>query len=72
MDELITLDTIAKELRVTRRTVQTLASTGKLPAITVSRRGGFTYVVPLQSYFEWKYNFKKILNKKNIFLILIS
>ena len=41
MDELITLDVIAKELRVSRRTVQTLASTGKLPAITVSRRGDF-------------------------------
>ena len=36
MDELITLDVIAKELRVTRRTIQTLASTGKLPAITAA------------------------------------
>ncbi len=59
MDGLISLDDIAKELRVTRRTIQTLASTGKLPAITVTRRGGFTYKVPLHSYFEWKQNFKK-------------
>ena len=67
MDELITLDVIAKELRVTRRTIQTLASTGKLPAITVTRRGGFTYKVPVQAYFEWKRGFKKKI-KENEYL----
>ncbi len=67
MDELITLDVIAKELGVTRRTIQTLASTGELPAITVSRRGGFTYKVPIQAYFEWKQGFKKKV-KENEYL----
>ena len=59
MKDILTLDDIARELRVSRKTVQRLATSGNLPAITVSRRGGFTYVVPIQSYFNWKLNYKK-------------
>lgn len=59
MKDLLDLNDIARELKVSRRTVQRLANSGELPAITVSRRGGFTYVVPLQSYFEWKRSYKK-------------
>lgn len=59
MKDLISLDNIAKELRVSHRTVQRLASSGELPAITVSRRGGYTYAVSLQSYFDWKQGHKK-------------
>ena len=59
MKDFIKLEDIARELKVSRKTIQRLASSGKLPAITVSRRGGFTYAVPLQNYFEWKVKFKK-------------
>ncbi len=46
MKDFLTLDDIARELRVSRKTIQRLAINGKLPTITISRRGGFTYVVP--------------------------
>lgn len=52
MKDMLTLAEIARELRVSTKTVQRLASSGELPAITVPRRGGFTYVVPLQNYFD--------------------
>ena len=66
MEDLIDLDDVARELRVTRRTVQKLARSGELPAITITRRGGFTYKVPTRAYFEWKtgYRKKKEENKK--------
>ena len=54
MENLLDLDAIAKELRVTRRTVQKLVRSGELPSITVTRRGGYTYKVPLQEYYDWK------------------
>lgn len=59
MKDVLTLDDIARELRVSRKTIQRLATNGNLPAITISRRGGFTYVVPVQSYFNWKIGYKK-------------
>ena len=65
MKDMLTLAEIARELRVSIKTVQRLASSGELPAITVPRRGGFAYVVPLQNYFDWKrdYKVKKEENK---------
>lgn len=59
MKDLISIDDIARELKVSHRTIQRLAANGSLPAITITRRGGFTYVVPLQSYFNWKTSYKK-------------
>ena len=65
MKDLLTLDDIARELRVSRKTVQRLAKSGKLPAITISRRGGFTYAVPMQNYFDWKREWVKKKEEKN-------
>ncbi len=65
MKEYLTPEDIARELRVSRQTVKRLIKLGNLPAITISRRGGFKYVVPIQSYFDWKqgYGKKKEENK---------
>ena len=66
MKDVLTLDDIARELRVSRKTVQRLATSGKLPTTTISRRGGFTYVVPIQSYFDWKKGFKEKKEKDKL------
>ena len=66
MKDVLALDDIARELRVSRKTVQRLATSGKLPTTTISRRGGFTYVVPIQSYFDWKKGFKEKKEKDKL------
>ncbi len=59
MKDSIRLENIARELNVSRKTVQRLVSRGEIPAISVIGQGGLKYVVPIQSYLEWKLNYKK-------------
>lgn len=62
MDNFLTLNTIAKDLKLSTRTIQRLAKNNVLPVISKTRRGGYYYVVPVHTYFEWKSKWK---NKKN-------
>ncbi len=50
----LTLDEVAGDLRLSKRSVLRLAKTKELPTITKPFPGGFTYLVPLNSYLEWK------------------
>ena len=54
MKDTLTLLDIAKDLRVSKRSVQRLIQSGELQAISVPRKSQFKYLVPLQTYFEWK------------------
>jgi integrase/recombinase XerD len=54
MIETLTLEEVAKDLRVSSRTVRRLAKSGDLPVITKPFKGGFYYTVPVSSYLEWK------------------
>jgi len=54
MIETLTLEEVAKDLRVSSRTVRRLAKSGDLPVITKPFKGGFYYTVPVTSYLEWK------------------
>jgi len=67
MNEYLTPEDIARELRVSRQTVKRLLWSGDLPTITIPRRGGFKYVIPIQAYFEWKRGYGK---KKEAYKLL--
>lgn len=62
MDDFLTLNTIAKDLKLSIRTIQRLAKNNTLPVISKTRRGGYYSVVPVQTYFKWK---SEWVNKKN-------
>ena len=50
----LTLDEVADDLRLSKRSILRLAKAKDLPTITKPFPGGFTYLVPLNSYLEWK------------------
>jgi integrase/recombinase XerD len=65
MIETLTLEEIAQDLRVSPRSVRRIAKSGNLPVISKPFKGGFRYIVPLQSYLDWKkdkYNRKCNIN----------
>ena len=62
MFEALTIEDIAKDLGLSPRSIRRLAKSGDLPVITKPFRGGFNYIVPVQSYLSWK---KQRLNRKN-------
>lgn len=67
MKEFLTPEDVARELRVSRQTVKRLIWENDLPVITTSRRGGFKYLIPVQSFYEWKVTYrKKKLYKKHL------
>ncbi|MBI2995095.1 MAG: tyrosine-type recombinase/integrase [Candidatus Melainabacteria bacterium] len=50
----MTLNEVAGDLRLSRRSILRLAKAKDLPTITKPFPGGFTYLIPLNSYLEWK------------------
>ena len=64
MKELLTIYDIAKDLKVSTRTVQKIAKRGELPTISATRRGGYYYLVPFHAYLNWKKD-KAIKRKEN-------
>lgn len=52
--DVLTLDEVADDLRLSRRSILRLAKAKELPTITKPFPGGFIYFVPLNSYLEWK------------------
>ncbi len=55
MDTLSIAD-IAADLKVSERYVRKLASNKEIPTITKPFKGGYSYIVPLKFYLEWKEN----------------
>ena len=62
MFEALTIEDIAKDLGLSPRSIRRLAKSGDLPVITKPFKGGFNYIVPVQSYLSWK---KQRLNRRN-------
>lgn len=54
--ETLTIEQVAQDLRLSRRSVQRLAQNNEIPTITKPFRGGFEYLIPLNSYLVWKQN----------------
>ena len=62
--ETLTIEQVAQDLRLSRRSVQRLAQNNEIPTITKPFRGGFEYLIPLNSYLIWKQN-RSIKAKEN-------
>ena len=62
MNEVLTLDQVAKDLK---KSIRTVAKERKIPAVLVSRKGGYTYTVPIQTYFDWKKDRKGKVEEQN-------
>ncbi len=62
--ETLTIEQVAQDLRLSRRSVQRLAQNNEIPTITKPFRGGFEYLIPLNSYLVWKQN-RSIKAKEN-------
>jgi len=54
--ETLTIEQVAQDLRLSKRSVQRLAQDNEIPTITKPHRGGFVYLIPLNSYLVWKQN----------------
>ncbi|MBI3589939.1 MAG: tyrosine-type recombinase/integrase [Candidatus Melainabacteria bacterium] len=54
MENILNIADIAKDLRKSKKTVIRLVKSGSLPAITIPRKSKFQYVIPWQTYFDWK------------------
>lgn len=52
--EYLSIQEIAQDLRLSKRQALRLAKSKEFPTITKPAQGGFTYLVPLNSYLEWK------------------
>lgn len=65
MLDTLTIDEVAKDLKISPRSVRRLAKNGDLPVITKPFRGGFNYTVPVVSYLEWKKGYYKAKKDKN-------
>ncbi len=58
---------IAADLRVSERYIRKLAKNNEIPTITKPFQGGFIYLVPASSYFDWKKN-RNSFKKANSYL----
>ncbi len=54
--ETLSIADIAADLNVTERYVRKLAKVKEIPTITKPFKGGYSYLVPLKLYLEWKEN----------------
>ena len=52
--ETLTIEQVAQDLRLSKRSVQRLVQKNEIPAITKVAPGGFVYLIPLTSYLAWK------------------
>ncbi|OGI14603.1 MAG: hypothetical protein A3I68_06465 [Candidatus Melainabacteria bacterium RIFCSPLOWO2_02_FULL_35_15] len=60
----LTLNDIAKDLKLSRKTTQRLARKGVFPVIAIKNKKGHSYVIPFDEYLNWKKN-KKQENEEN-------
>ena len=62
----LTLNDIANDLKLSRKTIQRLARKGVFPVFAIKNKKGHSYLVPLNKYLNWKKKRQKENNENEL------